>query len=125
MDAIYRKYQECGGKPVYQSNQLNTYHNILDELYSIAESADIQQVKDYLDTNFMKKITLDNLASGFYFNKYYLMKLFKNRYGVAINVYYFCFHFFIRKIFLLFLKKFLTFYSRSLIDIICVKSVPV
>lgn len=40
MSAIYRKYQERGGKPVFQTQQLSSYCVILDELYDIASSAD-------------------------------------------------------------------------------------
>lgn len=124
MNAIYRKYQERGGRPVFQTEQLNNYRTILTELYQIAESADyvrdmriheklssllillmedawcgekvskgtpspvdIQQVKEYLDINFTEKITLDDLASKFYINKYYLLSCFKERYGVTINAY--------------------------------------
>lgn len=125
MNAIYRKYQERGGRPVFQTQQLSAYHTILDELYNIAASddyvrdmriheklsallillmedawqentatavmpvstVDIQIVKDYIDQNFMKKITLDDLASIFYINKYYLLSLFKERYGVTVNAY--------------------------------------
>ena len=123
MGAIYRKYQERGGKPVFQTSQLNSYHDILDELYNIASSPDyvrdmriheklssllillmedawddaqiqstsdtldIQAIKDYLDENFKRRISLDDLAGSFYLNKYYLMKLFKDRYGMTINAY--------------------------------------
>ena len=133
MSAIYRKYQERGGKPVCQTNQLSSYRDILDELYHIAGSADyvrdmriheklssllillmedawdsneyssnpgngqedhggshvfdIQQVKEYLDVNFKNRITIDDLAGRFFVNKYYLMKLFKDCYGMTINVY--------------------------------------
>lgn len=124
MNAIYQKYQERGGKPVFRTEQLQLYENILTELYALAESVDyvrdmrineklssllillmedawdstqfaqvtqntvdIQQVKEYLDANFMKKIILDDLAAHFFINKYYLIKLFKDRYGVTINVY--------------------------------------
>jgi transcriptional regulator len=126
MNAIYRKYQERGGRPVFQTQHLSSYHIILDELYNIAGSddyvrnmriheklssllillmedawednkavtgnkyasgvpaascaVDIQQVKDYLDNNFTKKITLDDMSSAFYINKYYLLSLFKERY---------------------------------------------
>ena len=102
MGAIYRKYQERGGKPVFQTSQLQFYHGILDDLYTIASSLDyvrdmriheklsslltllmedawddtqiqstpdtldIQTIKDYLDENFMAKITLDDLAGSFY-----------------------------------------------------------
>ena len=123
MGAIYRKYQERGGKPVFQTSQLQSYHDILDELYTIASSPDyvrdmriheklssllillmedawddaqiqstsdtldIQEIKDYLDENFKSRISLDDLAGRFYLNKYYLMKLFKDRYGMTINAY--------------------------------------
>lgn len=123
MGAIYRKYQERGGKPVFQTSQLQSYHGILDQLYTIASSPDyvrdmriheklssllillmedawddaqiqstsdtldIQAIKDYLDENFKKRISLDDLAGSFYLNKYYLMKLFKDRYGMTINAY--------------------------------------
>ena len=123
MGAIYRKYQERGGRPVFRTSQLNSYHDILDELYNIASSPDyvrdmriheklssllillmedawddtqmqatpdtldIQAIKDYLDENFKRRISLDDLADSFYLNKYYLMKLFKDRYGMTINAY--------------------------------------
>lgn len=123
MGAIYHKYQERGGRPVFQTSQLQSYHDILDELYNIASSPDyvrdmriheklssllillmedawddtqmqatpdtldIQAIKDYLDENFKSRISLDDLAGSFYLNKYYLMKLFKDRYGMTINAY--------------------------------------
>lgn len=40
MKAIYRKYEERGGQPVFRSSYLQQYKSILDELYNIAESAD-------------------------------------------------------------------------------------
>lgn len=124
MNAIYRKYLERGGKPVFQTEQLHNYRTTLTELYRIAASddyvrdmriheklssllillmedawngekvskgtpsaVDIQQVKEYLDINFTERITLDDLASRFFINKYYLMSRFKERYGVTINAY--------------------------------------
>ena len=96
MGAIYRKYQERGGKPVFQTSQLNSYYGILDQLYTIASSPDyvrdmqiheklssilillmedawddnqvqntpdildIQAIKDYLDENFKRRISLDD-----------------------------------------------------------------
>ena len=47
----------------------------------------IQDVKHYLDENWSKKITLDGLADAFYINKFYLTRLFKNRYGTPILTY--------------------------------------
>lgn len=125
MNAIYQKYQERGGKPVFCSSQLQHYKSILDKLYSIANSpdyvrdmriheklssllillmedawdedkstdhtsitiTDIQEIKEYLDTHFKDKITLDQLSSHFYINKSYMQSLFKDRYGSTINAY--------------------------------------
>ena len=47
----------------------------------------IVSVKNFLDTNYVSKITLDELAAKFYINKYYLLKTFKEQYGQPINAY--------------------------------------
>ena len=47
----------------------------------------ITPVKEYLDANYTSKITLDELASKFYINKYYMLKTFKEQYGQPINAY--------------------------------------
>ena len=57
------------------------------QIQSTSDTLDIQAIKDYLDENFRKRISLDDLAGSFYLNKYYLMKLFKDRYGMTINAY--------------------------------------
>lgn len=137
MNAIYRKYMERGGQPVFLTQQQSAYRAILDTLYNIAGSddyirdmriheklssllillmgdawndsldqristreaqkidvstgdggsVDIQEVKEYLDSNYLQRLTIDDLASRFYINKYYLMSLFKERYGMTINAY--------------------------------------
>lgn len=159
MNAIYRKYQERGGRPVFRPVHPENYRSILAELFQIAGSADyvrdmriqeklssllillmedawdtrkkvpgrsgatkrglklagdtfrisgmnsaeasedtsqdvpvdmtvnVQRVKEYLDENFREKITLDDLSSRFFINKYYLLTLFKDRYGVTVNAY--------------------------------------
>lgn len=40
MNAIYQKYQERGGRPVFQTRQLTSYRSILDTLYDSAGSDD-------------------------------------------------------------------------------------
>ena len=128
MNAIYQKYQERGGRPVFRTGQLEDYHILLSELYRLAGSSDyvrdmriheklssllillmedawsdkkasgeradnrsaaagIQQVKEYLDENYTDKITLEELASRFFINKYYLLELFKERYGITVHAY--------------------------------------
>lgn len=44
-------------------------------------------IKNYLDQNLDKKITLDELAERYYINKYYLTRIFKEHYGMSINSY--------------------------------------
>ena len=44
-------------------------------------------IKEYLNTYYSEKITLDDLSDKFYINKYYLAKSFKERYGVSVNNY--------------------------------------
>lgn len=41
----------------------------------------------YLDENYTKKITLDELAERYYINKFYLTRIFKAQYGTSINAY--------------------------------------
>jgi AraC-like DNA-binding protein len=47
----------------------------------------LQEIKAYLETNYAEKITLDDLASKFYINKYYLTRIFKEQYGSTITGY--------------------------------------
>jgi len=44
----------------------------------------LADVKHYLDENFHKKITLDDLAERFYINKFYLARLFREQYGSSV-----------------------------------------
>lgn len=47
----------------------------------------ISFVREYLDSNFKEKISLDGLAERFFINKTYLAELFKEQYGVPVNDY--------------------------------------
>ncbi len=47
----------------------------------------LQSVKEYLDANFDRKITLDMLAERFYINKFYLTRIFKEQFGAPITEY--------------------------------------
>lgn len=44
-------------------------------------------VKEYLDTHYAEKISLDFLSEQFYISKHYLTHMFKAQYGVSINAY--------------------------------------
>ena len=47
----------------------------------------IQQIKDYLDGNFQKKIPLDMIADEFFISKYHMSREFKKAYGITIANY--------------------------------------
>lgn len=49
--------------------------------------SELFKVKEYLDNNYTNKITLDELASIFYIDKFYLAKTFKAVYGTTISNY--------------------------------------
>ena len=51
------------------------------------KKASVADVKEYLDSHYAEKITLDGLAAHFYINKYYLTKVFKEQYGQSITTY--------------------------------------
>ena len=51
------------------------------------KKASVADVKEFLDSHYAEKITLDQLSTDFYINKYYLTKVFKEQYGQSITIY--------------------------------------
>lgn len=51
------------------------------------EESGIAEVRRYLDAHFSEEISLDLLAEKFHFNKYYLMRRFRQQYGTTIGSY--------------------------------------
>lgn len=51
------------------------------------KKASVADVKEYLDSHYAEKITLDGLSAHFFINKYYLTKVFKEQYGQSITAY--------------------------------------
>ena len=51
------------------------------------KKASVADVKEFLDSHYAEKITLDKLSTDFYINKYYLTKVFKEQYGQSITAY--------------------------------------
>lgn len=52
-----------------------------------AKKKNIVQIKNYLDEHFTESLSLDFLAEMIYINKYYLVKIFKQQYGLTISQY--------------------------------------
>lgn len=57
------------------------------EVVTAPKKMSVVDVKEYLDQNFSSRITLDDLATRFYINKYYLTRVFKEQYGQSITAY--------------------------------------
>lgn len=47
----------------------------------------LEQIHDYLQVNFRERITLDTLAKQFFISKYYLSRVFKQKYNISITAY--------------------------------------
>lgn len=47
----------------------------------------LNEVKNYITINYNTKISLDKLAKNFFINKFYLLRLFKEKFGITINYY--------------------------------------
>jgi len=47
----------------------------------------VSEVKEYLDQHYADRLTLDDLSSTFYIDKYYLSKTFKSQFGLSITTY--------------------------------------
>lgn len=68
--------------------------SLLNESKRISSSPDstyskhnLQSVKEYLDTHYSEKISLDFLSGRFYINKFYLTRIFKEHFGITITNY--------------------------------------
>lgn len=54
---------------------------------SSSKRTSLYDLKSYLDTNYYKKISLDELAERYYINKFYMTRIFKEQFGTSINNY--------------------------------------
>ena len=52
-----------------------------------AKNQNLQNIKDYIDSHYQEKITLDTLSEQFFINKYYLTRVFKEQFGVPVVSY--------------------------------------
>jgi len=52
-----------------------------------AKKLSVDEIRRYLDDNYSHKITLDDLAGRYFINKFYLSRMFKDRFGLSIMNY--------------------------------------
>lgn len=72
-------------------NDLNTSILILLDMIYVSENYNVnkvlKEVREYINMNYNKKITLDNLADNFFISKFYLSHIFKDEFNITINQY--------------------------------------
>ena len=54
---------------------------------AILKKQNLDPIRDYLDTHYTEKVSLDALADQFFISKFYLTRVFKEQFGVSINTY--------------------------------------
>ena len=75
-----------------------------------AKKRSLDEVKAYIDHHYAEKITLEDLSSRFFINRFYLARIFHEKYGITVNAY-------IRQVRLTHAKELLRFSDLSLEEI--------
>lgn len=57
---------------------------LLENVSMSRKQIEFSSIKTYLDEHYAEKIVLDNLAERFFVNKFYMTKIFKEKYGTTI-----------------------------------------
>lgn len=58
-----------------------------EEATTAPKKLSVVEVKEYLEQHYAEKITLDELSTRFFINKYYLTRVFKEQFGQSITAY--------------------------------------
>ena len=62
-------------------------HSLTSHVSDKSRKRNLQSVKEYIDTHYAEKITLDQLSSQYFINKFYLTRSFKDQFGTPVNSY--------------------------------------
>ena len=98
MDTLDKLYELASGSDYIRDMRINEELNKLttqlmeqswhpEEAVTASKKMNVADVKEYLEQHYCNRITLDELASCFYINKYYLTRVFKEQYGQSITNY--------------------------------------
>lgn len=66
---------------------LSECENVNAVSYSVHSDQILQNIRNYLDTHYTEKITLDFLSGKFFINKFYLSRIFREKFGDSITQY--------------------------------------
>lgn len=70
MSAVYKKYEERGGRPAFQTNHIAEYVDILDQLYDIASSSDyIKDMRIYQQITAILTLLMEESWAPSQYNK--------------------------------------------------------
>ncbi|WP_348687904.1 AraC family transcriptional regulator [uncultured Dubosiella sp.] len=57
------------------------------EFVESGKRGELEQVREYIASHYFEKLSLDSLSALFFMNKFYLAKIFKEKYGMTVNAY--------------------------------------
>ncbi len=97
-DTFHLLYDAAISSSYIRDMEINTYLSKLlsllmadswhpDQARAGTKKTELLQIKQYLDENYAKKVTLDGLSERYFINKYYLTRVFKEQFGVSIGDY--------------------------------------
>ena len=58
-----------------------------EEAFTAPKKMSVVDIKEYLELHYSERITLDDFATRFFINKYYLTRVFKEQFGQSITAY--------------------------------------
>ncbi len=70
---------------LYLNNNDFLWYNVAGDI--LKQKKLIIDIINYIDSNIYTKISIDNISNEFFFNKDYIMRLFKRELGITINQY--------------------------------------
>ena len=83
LSELYRIFDTDISTPMLITKTIDTVVTYFDEAYTIELSV-VEKIKNFLEANFAKPLTLDNILDGYSYSRSKLCKDFKNKYGETI-----------------------------------------
>lgn len=72
---------------VYAEHVNEILFDALTSIFGTNSKKNLDEIKAYLDENYMKNITIESIAKTFSYNRTYLSQIFKNQFGCSLKQY--------------------------------------
>ena len=81
------KFDSLEGLSVWLTNVINRFVSYVFDFSDIKHSNTVHKIIEYIKTNYMHKITLDNLAEHVYMSKSYISKIFNEEMKISLSAF--------------------------------------